>query len=337
MERILITLPVEDRHRAAFESAAPLAEILYIASNAVTEEILKTVTAVIGNVPPDRFKNFANIRWVQLNSAGTDGYVESGVLAPGTVLTNATGAYGLAISEHMLGQLLMQIKRLDRYQDAQRKKQWTDFGRVKSIWGSRTLVVGLGDIGGEFARKMSALGSHVRGIRRSPGVKPEELEALGTFEQLDEWLSEADFVALCLPGTAATYRLFDARRLSLMKPGAVLLNVGRGQTVDSMALNDALRSGRLGGACLDVTEPEPLPADHPLWDAPNLLLTPHVSGFYHLPETLERVVRIAVSNLKAFMAGEPLRNQVDFTCGYRRNTEENQVEKTAVITQEGDR
>ena len=107
--------------------------------------------------------------------------------------------------------------------------------------------------------------------------------------------------------------------------------------VDSMALNDALRSGRLGGACLDVTEPEPLPADHPLWDAPNLLLTPHVSGFYHLPETLERVVRIAVSNLKAFMAGEPLRNQVDFTCGYRRNTEENQVEKTAVITQEGDR
>ncbi len=336
MERILVTLPVEDRHRAAFESAAPLAEILYMAADSVTEDILRTVTAVIGNVSAARFKNFANIRWVQLNLAGTDGFTSPGVLAPGTVLTNASGAYGLAVSEHMLGQLLMQIKRLDQYQDAQRKRQWTDFGTVKSIWGSRTLVVGLGDIGGAFARKMYALGSEVRGIRKSPGEKPEELEAVGTFAQLDEWLPEADFVALSLPGTPATYHLFGAERLARMKPGAVLINAGRGQTVDSLALNDALRNGRLGGACLDVTDPEPLPADHPLWDAPNLLLTPHVSGFYHLPETLERIVRIAVSNLKAFMAGQPLKNQVDFACGYRRNVEDNQAEKNA-LSQEDER
>lgn len=336
MERILVTLPVEDRHRAAFESAAPLAEILYMAADSVTEDILGTVTAVIGNVSAARFKNFANIRWVQLNLAGTDGFTSPGVLAPGTVLTNASGAYGLAVSEHMLGQLLMQIKRLDQYQDAQRKRQWTDFGTVKSIWGARTLVVGLGDIGGAFARKMYALGSEVRGIRKSPGEKPEELEAVGTFAQLDEWLPEADFVALSLPGTPATYHLFGAERLARMKPGAVLINAGRGQTVDSLALNDALRNGRLGGACLDVTDPEPLPADHPLWDAPNLLLTPHVSGFYHLPETLERIVRIAVSNLKAFMAGQPLKNQVDFACGYRRNVEDNQAEKNA-LSQEDER
>ena len=336
MERILVTLPVEDRHRAAFESAAPLAEILYMAADSVTEDILGTVTAVIGNVSAARFKNFANIRWVQLNLAGTDGFTSPGVLAPGTVLTNASGAYGLAVSEHMLGQLLMQIKRLDQNQDAQRKRQWTDFGTVKSIWGSRTLVVGLGDIGGAFARKMYALGSEVQGIRKSPGEKPEELEAVGTFAQLDEWLPEADFVALSLPGTPATYHLFGAERLARMKPGAVLINAGRGQTVDSLALNDALRNGRLGGACLDVTDPEPLPADHPLWDAPNLLLTPHVSGFYHLPETLERIVRIAVSNLKAFMAGQPLKNQVDFACGYRRNVEDNQAEKNA-LSQEDER
>ena len=247
MERILVTLPVEDRHRAAFESAAPLAEILYMAADSVTEDILGTVTAVIGNVSAARFKNFANIRWVQLNLAGTDGFTSPGVLAPGTVLTNASGAYGLAVSEHMLGQLLMQIKRLDQYQDAQRKRQWTDFGTVKSIWGSRTLVVGLGDIGGAFARKMYALGSEVQGIRKSPGEKPEELEAVGTFAQLDEWLPEADFVALSLPGTPATYHLFGAERLARMKPGAVLINAGRGQTVDSLALNDALRNGRLGG------------------------------------------------------------------------------------------
>ena len=151
------------------------------------------------------------------------------------------------------------------------------------------------------------------------------LDGLYSLDQLDELLPQADYVACSLPGGNATYHLFDADRFARMKEGAVLINVGRGAAVDSYALNDALRSGHLGGACLDVVEPEPLPQDHPLWEAPNLLLTPHVSGFFHLPETLERVVRIAVNNLKAFVAGETLKNQVDFTTGYRKNTEDNKA------------
>jgi phosphoglycerate dehydrogenase-like enzyme len=110
-----------------------------------------------------------------------------------------------------------------------------------------------------------------------------------------------------------------------MKQGAVIMNVGRGSAIDSDALNEALRSGYLGGACLDVVEPEPLPEDHPLWEAPNLLLTPHVSGAYHLQESFERIVRIAIANLEAFVSGRPLRNRVDFTTGYRQNTEENKA------------
>lgn len=323
--KIVVAIPVTEENKQAFEAAAPAAEIVYLTSEEVTEELLQTVDAVIGNVPPKLFHQYENIKWVQLSNAGTDGYTTPGVLAPGTILCNASGAYGLNISEHMIGQLLMRIKRLDQYYGAQKEKQWTDFGTVSSIYGSTTLVVGLGDIGGEFARKMHALGSRVIGIRRNVGERPEYLEALYTLDQLDELLPQADFVACSLPGTNATYHLFDANRLTKMKQGAVLLNVGRGSAVDSYALNDALRSGHLGGACLDVVEPEPLPQDHPLWDAPNLLLTPHVSGYYHLPETRERIVRIAVSNLKAFVAGERVKNQVDFTTGYRNNNDDNKA------------
>ena len=323
--KIVVTLPVNENHKKAFQAAAPEAEFVYVPGPEVTEELLQTVDATIGNIPVDKFKGYENIKWVQLSFAGTDGFTNPGVLAPGTVLSNSTGAYGLNISEHMIAQLFMLIKKLNLYYDAQKEKTWTDFGTVRSIYGSTTLVVGLGDIGGEFARKMHALGSHVIGIRRNVGEKPEYLDALYSLDQLDKLLPQADYVACSLPGGKATYHLFDADRFARMKDGAVLINVGRGAAVDSYALNDALRSGHLGGACLEVVEPEPLPQDHPLWEAPNLLLTPHVSGFFHLPETLERVVRIAVNNLKAFVAGEILKNQVDFTTGYRKNTEDNKA------------
>ncbi len=323
--KILVTIPVNDKHKAALQAAAPEAAFIYMPAPEVTEEILAQMTVVIGNVDPGKLHGYENIKWLQLNSAGTDGYTDAGVLAPGTALTNSTGAYGLNISEHMLAQLFMMIKHLEKYYDAQKEKQWSDFGTVRSIYGATTLVVGLGDIGGEFARKMHALGSRVIGIRRNVGEKPEYLDALYSLDQLDELLPQADYVACSLPGTNATYHLFDAERLAKMKEGAILINVGRGSAVDSYALCDALHSGHVGGACLDVVEPEPLPQDHPLWDAPNLLLTPHVSGFYHLPETLERVVRIAVNNLTAFVQGQPLRNQVDFATGYRKNTDDNKA------------
>ncbi len=323
--KIIVTLPVNEKHKQALQAAAPEAEILYLPAEEVTEELLQTATATIGNIAPSKFHGYENIKWVQLSSAGTDGYTTPGVLAPSTALTNATGAYGLNISEHMIAQLLMMIKHLEKYYDAQKEKRWSDYGTVQSIYGSTTLVVGLGDIGGQFAQKMHALGSRVIGIRRNVGEKPDYLDGLYSLDQLDELLPQADYVACSLPGTNATYHLFDADRLARMKAGAILINVGRGSIVDSYALHDALQSGHLGGACLDVVEPEPLPQDHPLWEAPNLLLTPHVSGFYHLPETLERVVRIGVTNLKAFVAGEPLKNHVDFTTGYRKNTEENKA------------
>ncbi len=316
--KILVVLPVEDRHKELLKSSATDADFEFIPAKDVTEEQAHEADIIIGNVAPELIKGTSKLKWLQLNSAGTDGYTTEGVLPKETLLTNATGAYGLAISEHMIGSLLCIMKKLHLYGADQPKHVWNDYGNVASIYGSKTLVVGFGDIGSEFAVRMHALGSQVTGIRRNKTEKPDYLEALYQMDAFYECLKTADIVATCLPGTKETYHIFDKKAFAQMKEGAFFLNVGRGSAVDSYALADALNSGHLAGASVDVTEPEPLPSDHPLWDAKNLLITPHISGNYHLKETHERIVRIAADNLDRFMRGEKLRNVVDFATGYRK-------------------
>ena len=316
--KILVVLPVNEAQKEKLIRSAPGEELVFLSGREVTEEILRDADAVIGNVNPKLLSGAHRLRWVQLSSAGTDGYTADGVLPEGAVLTNATGAYGLAISEHMVACLLYMMKNLDQYAADQAGHIWHDHGPVDSIWGSRTLVVGLGDIGGEFAQRMHALGSQVTGIRRNRAEKPDYLEGLYQLDALQECLKTADVVASCLPGTRETYHIFDRDAFAQMKEGAYFLNIGRGGAVDSFALANALNSGHLAGAWLDVTEPEPLPADHPLWNAKNIFITPHISGGNHLPETFERIVGIAADNLARFVAGQPLRNMVDMTTGYRR-------------------
>lgn len=217
--------------------------------------------------------------------------------------------------------LLELFKKLHSYRDAQHLHQWKSLGRVRSIEGSTVLVLGMGDIGGEFARKVKALGATVIGVRRTDTRKPDYVDELYLTEELDSLLPRADVVAVTLPGNRETAGMVSRKRIESMKEGAVLLNVGRGVIVDTEALCDGLESGHLGGVGLDVTDPEPLPQNHRLWDLPNAVITPHISGFYHLPETLERIVRISAENLRAYVSGNPLRNQVDFSTGYRKLVE----------------
>ncbi|MDO4295545.1 MAG: D-2-hydroxyacid dehydrogenase [bacterium] len=318
MEHILVVIPVQDRHKTYLESKAPNAHFIYSSPEEVSDEQLAQANILIGNVPTKRLHAPSNLRWMQLNSAGSDVYCQPNVLDSKTILTNATGAYGLAISEYMLGVSLSLQNKLFLYRDNQREHLWRDEGNVSSIEGSTTLVVGLGDIGGSYARKMKALGSYTIGIRRTATDKPDYLDELYALSDLDELLPRADFVALSLPNSSETYHLMDERRLLLMKSSAILINVGRGTAIDTDALLHVLNKGHLAGCAVDVTDPEPLPPTHPLWDAPRMIITPHISGFYHLPETFERIVRIAGENLEAFLAGKPLRNVVDFSTGYRK-------------------
>ena len=315
---VTVLIPTQERHRRLLEASAPDFSFHYSSPETVTQEELDHTDILIGNPPQGMLHGSPRLQWLQCNSAGVEPFLQPGVLHSKTLLTNATGAYGLAISEHMLGMLLEIFKKLHLYRDAQHQHQWQSLGQVRSIEGSTVLVLGMGDIGGEFARRVKALGAHVIGVRRTDTRCPDYADEVHLTADLDQLLPLADVVAVSLPGTRETAGLLDRRRIALMKEGAVVLNVGRGSIIDTEALCDALESGHLGGAGLDVTDPEPLPAGHRLWDIPNAVITPHMSGFYHLPETLERIVRISAANLKAYTEGLPLKNLVDFSTGYRK-------------------
>jgi phosphoglycerate dehydrogenase-like enzyme len=164
---------------------------------------------------------------------------------------------------------------------------------------------------------MKAFGSHIIGIKRTILEKPDFVDEVYTVDNLNEQLSRADIVALCLPCTKSTYRMFTKERLFRIKKGAILLNAGRGNLLDTEALCNALEIGHLAGAGIDVTDPEPLLEKTKLWDAPNIIITPHVAGGYHLPETLEKVVRICKSNLSAYNFNSQYINVVNFNSAYK--------------------
>lgn len=321
MKHILVTMPFQDEHKAYFEKIAENCQVSYKPSADVTKEDVKDVEILIGNVNPSVVKEAGKLAWIQLNTAGADPYCKPGIIRQGTFLTCAVGAYGLAVSEYMVTMSMMLARKMDIYAKNQQNRFWNTEGTVSSIWNSVTLVVGLGDIGGEYAKRMKALGSYVIGVRRTVKEKPDYLDEIHTADELDKLIPRADFIVLALPSTRETIRIINGKRLQLMKPTAYLINAGRGDAVDSDALNQALREGRLGGCALDVTDPEPLLEDHPLWNAPRTIITPHVAGKFFLPETVNRIVRIAGENLKLYLAGEgdQMRNQIDPESGERKS------------------
>lgn len=315
---VLVILPVEQMHKSMLEQAAPQCRFTYASPKTVTPEQVAGSDIIIGNVPAAWIAASPRLKLLQLNSAGTDAYIVPGVLGEGTVLANATGAYGKSVAEHLFAMALTLQKKLHLYRDNQAQCLWKDEGAVTSIADATVLVVGLGDIGTHFARLCKALGAHTIGVRRRSCDAVEGVDEVYLSNALDTLLPRADVIASFLPGTGSTRGTFNADRFRRMKDSAVFVNGGRGNTVDTDALLQALQSGQLYAAGLDVTDPEPLPADHPLWKQPNAFITPHSSGGYHLQGTLDRIVGIAARNLAHFTKGEPYENEVDFSTGYRK-------------------
>lgn len=318
--KIVVTPPFTEEQKGWIKEAAGTEnELVFCDPQDVTEEMIKDTEVILGNLADLTLLSQAKkLRWIQLNSAGTQGYCEPGVLPEGAVLTNATGAYGFAISEHMVGCLFMLRKKLHLYYANQLQHEWKNEGSVCAVEGSNVLVIGLGDIGTFFAKRMKALGCYVIGVKRRIGAKPEDVDELYGMEALNSLLPRADVVAMSLPENPSTYHVLSRDRISLLRENAIVLNVGRGTAIDTDALSEALYAGKIAGAALDVTDPEPLPASHPIWDAPGAIITPHISGGYALSETLLRIARICASNLKRYRNGEKLENIVDMETGYRR-------------------
>ncbi len=313
---ILVVMPFKEKHKQLMTKSFP--KEIFVYERKPTHEMVGNADVIIGNVKPDMLRYATKLKLLQLNSAGTDGYCEDGVLPADTVLCNATGAYGLALSEYMLATLMAMQKKLYQYHDNQQESLWHDEGEVKSICNSNILIVGLGDIGSSFARKVKALGATVTGVKRRITCKPDYIDAIITLSSLDKYLPEADVVATVLPGTAATHHLFDKRRFALMKKGAYFINAGRGSAVVEDDLCNALESSHLAGAAVDVTETEPLPKDSKMWQTKNLHITPHTAGQYHLAATQDNIVNIAKENLQRLISGKEVINQVDFATGYKK-------------------
>lgn len=252
-------------------------------------------------------------RWVQLPFAGIERFVEAGVVRPGRIWTCAKGIYGPATAEHALALLLLAARRLHRHARTKRWLRETEAGPSRRLAGGTVLIVGAGGIGTSLAEMLRTLGPRILAVSRSGGPLAGA-EATGTMAELPEFLPQADWVVLAVPLTAETRGLIDADALRLMRPTAWVVNVGRGGLVDTDALVEALRDGRIGGAALDVTDPEPLPEGHPLWEMDDVVITSHQANTIEmaLPELRDLIVR----NVRHFAAGEPLEGLVDVDHGY---------------------
>lgn len=271
-----------------------------------------------GNPQPADFREFPRLRWVCLSSAGFNQYVDEAIYPnPDVILSNSSGAYGLTISEHILMAALMLLRRMPVYLRAAAEHRWQAPLPIRSLSGSRITVLGTGDIGTAFARRAKALGAaHITGARRTLRMADPAFDAVTTLAGLEQVLPQTDVLVSALPHTAETAGVLSRERIDLLPAHAILINVGRGSAVDQQALMDALTEGRLAGAALDVMAPEPLPADHPLWTAPNLLITPHMSGNMSLDATCDIDVDMFCADLERFARGLTPLHAVDRKRGY---------------------
>ncbi|MGI6229818.1 MAG: D-2-hydroxyacid dehydrogenase [Tractidigestivibacter sp.] len=301
--RIVVLTPVTEEQRSRLEAAAPDAAFVFSSHAGVTADELAEAEIVVGNVAPARLREAPKLRFLQLDSAGFDSYAKA-PLPDGLVMANASGCYGPAVSEHMLAMLLGMMKRLPAYRDDQRAHVWRWEGHARTLDGANVLVLGAGDIGTHFARLVVALGAHVAGCRRHAERNDPPFERMLSLDEVRSHLGEFDVVASALPSTPETRGLADDAFFSSMREGSFFVNAGRGDLVDQDALVCALTSGHLAGAALDVCVPEPLPVDDPLWDTPNLLLTPHQAGRFNVPATLDKIIALSAKNIERFLRGE---------------------------------
>lgn len=312
MKKIYTFIPLKKEHKKILENSSSNCECIHLGLIKPTLEQVKDANVIIGNIPVDILKNIPNLEFVQLNSAGTNGYSDNPDFPKNVTLANASGAYGVAISECILAGILTLMKHIPSYIQNQSNHEWKDEGKVKSIYNSYILVLGLGDIGKEFSKRAYAMGAHITGIKRNINEKPDYIDKLCTMDSLYEELEKADIIVSSLPGFTSTYHLFDEEALSHVRKQPIFINVGRGSLIDSSILKKALKENIFSGAYIDVTDPEPLPKEDELWNLKNLIITPHVTGGYHLEETLNRIVQISATNIQNYCEGKEIINKVKF-------------------------
>ncbi|MCD7809959.1 MAG: D-2-hydroxyacid dehydrogenase [Erysipelotrichaceae bacterium] len=315
--KVLNIAPIREEELKKIKKTCSMFEFINMRSQDVTQEIIDNVDIVVGN--PNINLNLKHLKAILLCSAGSDQYIENDILDSHTILTNASGTYGKAIAEHIIGMMLTINKNFMGYMKNQNNHQWQMIQGGKEIYHSTVLIVGLGDLGYETAKRLKAFDCYIIGVKRRHCESLKYVDEIVTTDYINEVLPQADFVILTLPQNQSTYHLMNAERLRLMKKDSVLINVGRGSAIDTISLKKVLDEGYFYGVGLDVVEDEPLDENDTLWDYDRVFMTPHVSGGYEWESCREYFVELTIRNLQHLYHHEQLENIVDKDTGYRKN------------------
>ena len=308
-----LTEAQRERIRAAAEGQG--FEIRFFESAEEDPAYLKEAEVLFGHLPRIA-REAPKLKWICTPFAGVDQFLGEGAFAnPEALLTNSSGAYGVTIAEHTVMMLLDILRRQPEYRRLVSAHEWRRDLAVRSVKGSRITLLGTGDIGRETAARLRAFGpASLNGVNRS-GRDPGRFDRILTAADWETVLPETDVLIISLPGTKEAFHMLGEKQLALLPSGAVVINVGRGSVIDQEALIAELRSGRLY-AGLDVFEQEPLAKDDPVWETPNLLITPHTAGNMTLEHTVEKTAEQFLEDFERYCEGKPLKHLVDRERGY---------------------
>lgn len=317
LTKIVITNPGSaERLDGAIQRALPEAEVVVSSKESLEDDLRGAQLTVGAPLTAEQLAIATDLIWHHVPWAGVESAITPDLVERGIVLTNNRGMSAPNMAEHVLAMMLAFARAIPKFVRFQQEKTWTrwdeDMHRFE-LTDQTVLLLGTGAIGQETAKRLRGFGCTIIGARRRGGTV-DGFDRIVTFDEVPQVLPNVDHVVSTLPMTPYTDKIVSRKMIAAMKPGAYFFNVGRGGTVDQDALIEALQSGHLAGAGLDVTTPEPLPEDSQLWDMDNVLITSHTSG--GSPKTRERVATTIVENLRRYQAGEPLINEVDLTYGY---------------------
>ena len=317
LTRVVSTVDLDQKHVDRLKQEFPDLEVVLCPDRERLGEYLPGAQGVIGRgLTAELLEQFPDVRWAHSPGAGVDSFLFPELIdRDDIVVTNNSGVHASTIAEHLLGMMFAFTRGFPEMVLNQQKHVWQRPSTDVVELGHQTLaVVGLGDIGHALAVRAHALGMRVVGSRRRSSEPMDGVDALYVPDQLRVMIAEADHVAITLPSTPRTRGLFGTAEFEVMKDTAIIYNIGRGDIIKQDELIDALNSGQIAGAGLDVTTPEPLPEDSPLWDTPGVFITPHFSG--STPYYWDRGIEIVAENIRRIRNDKPLFNVVDKREGY---------------------
>ena len=315
--KIVTSYDLSTENLSLAHAVAPTARFVAATTDEDTMREIEDADAYFGfGLNPEMIGRASKLRWIQLSSVGVESVLCPELLNSDIVLTNMRGATAINISEHVMSLILAFTRTLHTSMRNQSNKFWEDFRNlpVLEISGETLGIIGLGSIGLQLAKRAHAFDMRILAVDPTQTEKPDYVESLWEMDRLHNMLAQSDFAAICCPLTPKTKGMMGAPEFRAMKSTAILVTIGRGQIINQAALVVALQTKEIAGAGLDVTDPEPLPQDSPLWEMDNVIITPHHAGVS--PKSWERIFKIFCENLKRFVAGDTLTNIVDQTRGY---------------------